>query len=338
MKLIHISTLLIGASAKSSSLRRNANRDSSRRSMIATSRPIQQLKLKLLTAHDRRSKEKLRDLQRDFDVDEPSVSSLFEDVPDRSELPGPAWKTCGGRCPVDTDVGAELCTSFLDEFDHEPHCNAGCIPDSELSSCQLFCGDDSVANNVGAADSSSGISITTITAEQKKRDMWDDLVCGECKFFECCVSNEATISDTKYETCKGLQPLGGLDISGDPSCGEKCSSTDNGAELCTSFMETIDIKPHCDAGCIPESDLLVCDSLCSDYVAAPVAAAPDTVITAPQKKRDIWEDVVCGECRYYQCCVSDEETCEEPDIESLLPDIDSLIEDLESLFPDDVPR
>jgi len=114
--------------------------------------------------------------------------------------PGAGGLDCGDTCTDDDE-----CTSFMATGRSasdpasvlEGSCNAGCIPEVALSTCKQYCGDDEDAAPHAA-----------VTAEQRQGlggvfDSPVDLLCGNCKFYQCCVGG---FGDAKYDSCKEHLP------------------------------------------------------------------------------------------------------------------------------------
>lgn len=105
---------------------------------------------------------------------------LFGDL-----LSGFGGPECGDTCS-----DPDKCTSFMSTPSSsvlEESCDAGCVPEIALSTCDQLCGDDDAA-----------------TVSVQRLGLFDaaaDLVCGNCEFYKCCAGDGAS-----YEACEGLLP------------------------------------------------------------------------------------------------------------------------------------
>mmetsp|Transcript_3028 Transcript_3028/g.6630 ORF Transcript_3028/g.6630 Transcript_3028/m.6630 type:complete len:581 (-) Transcript_3028:247-1989(-) len=182
MKLILTSTILIGAAAKPSP---HKNEQS-----IAG-----------LRGQQKADSNKQRELQELFggDLFEDFFSGgdfedLFSGGGDTGFLSGgDDLVGCGGTCTNPT-----ICNSFTSRLDPTPvfkdACNAGCFSKMKLFTCEKYCVDDDDAASAAAA----------ITAVERigMIDSMVDIMCSDCKFYQCCVGNDAP-NPTKYDTCMG---------------------------------------------------------------------------------------------------------------------------------------
>eukprot|EP00578_Thalassiosira_sp_NH16_P013286 CAMPEP_0181124836 /NCGR_PEP_ID=MMETSP1071-20121207/26708_1 /TAXON_ID=35127 /ORGANISM="Thalassiosira sp., Strain NH16" /LENGTH=604 /DNA_ID=CAMNT_0023210197 /DNA_START=131 /DNA_END=1945 /DNA_ORIENTATION=- len=116
----------------------------------------------------------------------------------------------GDLC-TDACTDPKVCASFVSlaaMYDptsvFEDACNAGCVPEAKLSHCDVVCGGAGETEIDFETDAAVGAAIARagFVDVQAARDS----LCGDCKFYRCCVDpQDATVQDsstTKYGACK----------------------------------------------------------------------------------------------------------------------------------------